>query len=93
MNVLIPRNTPIPVTKEATYYTVQDNQTSIDVPVFEGERKMAVDNREVDEFTLFGFEQMPAGEAKMMVRFELDENSILTVTAFDVKNKDNMKSV
>ena len=54
---------------------------------------MAIDNREVDEFTLFGFEQMPAGEAKMMVRFELDENSILTVTAFDVKNKDNMKSV
>lgn len=87
MSVLIPRNTSIPSKKEETYYTVVDNQKAMGVKCFEGERKFASENHQIGDFKLTDLDPKPAGQAKMVVRFEIDSNSILTVTAFDVENE------
>jgi len=81
MDVLIPRGTAIPVTKTKTYSTVRDGQTAVMNKVYEGERKLAGENRLLGQFELSGFPAMPRGEAQIEVTLDVDENGILAVSA------------
>ncbi len=84
MTVLIERNTAIPCTKKETFSTAVDNQTAVTVSVFQGERKMARDNRLLGQFNLEGIPAARRGEPKIEVSFDIDANGILNVTAKDV---------
>jgi len=81
MEVIIPRNTAIPTKKTANFVTEADNQDSVDVMIFEGERPMIKDNHRLGKFVLSGIPPKPAGEAELDVTFEIDSNGILTVEA------------
>ena len=89
MNILVPRNTIIPTTKKRLYTTDSDYDTSVIIKVFEGERKMTKDNFLVGEFELEGIESTVRGLSKIEVKFNIDINGIITVTAEDITNKDN----
>ncbi|CAM9447976.1 unnamed protein product [Choristocarpus tenellus] len=83
MSVLIKRNTTIPCRKSRTYTTVEDYQTSIDVVVYEGERRSVDTCNKLGEFTITGVERAKQGEPKVEVTFALDANGILAVSALD----------
>jgi len=85
MSVIIPRNTPIPVSKTQTYSTTENFQTSVDVVVFEGERMKSDENHELGQFTINGIERAKKGEAKVDVTFSIDSNGMLLVEAVDQK--------
>jgi heat shock protein 1/8 len=97
MNILVPRNTIIPTTKKRLYTTDSDYETSVVIKVFEGERKMTKDNFLVGEFELEGIESTVRGLAKIEVKFNIDINGIITVTAEDITDKEhsstNKKSI
>jgi len=82
---LIPRNTTIPAKKSETFSTAADNQSAVDIMVFQGERKMAKDNRLLGNFRLEGIEPAPRGMPQIEVTFDIDANGILKVTAKDKK--------
>jgi len=84
MTVMIERNTTIPVRKTETYSTAADNQTAVDIHVLQGERPMARDNRLLGEFNLEGLPPAPRGVPQIEVRFDIDQNGILNVTAKDL---------
>jgi heat shock 70kDa protein 1/2/6/8 len=81
--VVVPRNTPIPTNKSRTFTTVEDNQTTVTFPVYEGERTQCRDNRLLGEFELNGIPPMPRGQAELVTTFEVDANGLLKVTALD----------
>ncbi|KZO95214.1 heat shock protein 70 [Calocera viscosa TUFC12733] len=81
--VVVPRNTPIPTNKSRTFTTVEDNQTTVTFPVYEGERTQCRDNRLLGEFELTGIPPMPRGQAELVTTFEVDANGLLKVTALD----------
>jgi len=81
---IIPRNTPIPITKAAEFTTYQDGQTAIKIHVVQGEREMVNDCRSLATFTLRGIPPLKAGEAKVQVVFALDGDGILMVRAKDL---------
>ncbi len=83
MTTLIERNTTIPVTKAETFSTAADNQTAVTVRVFQGERPMATDNRLLDQFNLEGLPPAPRGVPQIEVKFDIDVNGILSVSAKD----------
>ena len=83
MTVLVERNTTIPTTKTESFSTAADNQPAVTVRVFQGERKMASDNRLLDEFTLDGITAAPRGVPQIEVKFDIDVNGILSVSARD----------
>jgi molecular chaperone DnaK len=83
--VQIPRNTTIPAKKSETFSTAVDSQTAVDIMVFQGERKMAKDNRLLGQFRLDGIDPAPRGMPQIEVTFDIDANGILTVTAKDKK--------
>jgi molecular chaperone DnaK len=83
MTVLIPRNTTIPTKKAETFSTAADNQTSVEVKVFQGERPMALDNRLLGKFGLEGIPVAPRGVPQIEVTFDIDANGILNVAAKD----------
>ena len=83
MTPMIPRNTSIPTKKTETFTTAADNQPSVDVKVFQGERPIANDNKKIGEFHLDGILPAPQGAPKIEVTFDLDANGILNVTAKD----------
>lgn len=85
MTVMIPRNTTIPVKKSEIFSTAQDNQTSVDVEVLQGERKLSKDNKKLGNFRLEGIESAPRGMPQIEVTFEIDANGILAVTGKDKK--------
>jgi molecular chaperone DnaK len=81
--VLIPRNTTIPTKKSETFSTAEDNQTTVEIHVLQGERQMAVDNRTIGKFQLTGIPPAPRGMPQVEVGFDIDANGILHVTAKD----------
>ncbi len=83
MTVMIPRNTTIPVRKEETYSTADDNQTKVEIHVLQGERAEAKDNRTLGRFSLDGIPPAPRGVPKIKVTFDIDANGILSVSARD----------
>jgi len=86
-SIIIPRNTQVPCTKESTYTTTENYQEAIDVRVFEGERPCTDGNHLLGEFVVTGIERAKQGEAQVVVRFALDANGVLNVTAMDKKTK------
>lgn len=84
MTALIERNTTIPAEKKNTFSTAADNQTAVTVRVFQGERKMATQNRLLGEFNLDGIPPAPRGVPQIEVKFDIDQNGILKVSAKDL---------
>jgi len=83
MTKMIERNTTIPVQRKEVYSTADDNQTSVDIYVYQGERPMARDNKALGNFRLEGISPAPRGIPKVEVTFDIDANGILHVTAKD----------
>jgi molecular chaperone DnaK len=83
MNVLIPKNTTIPTSKEQTYSTAADNQTGVTIKVYQGERPIAGQNRMLGSFDLMGIPPAPRGVPQIEVKFDIDANGILKVSAKD----------
>jgi molecular chaperone DnaK len=81
--VLIPRNTTIPTRKTETFSTADDNQTTVEIHVLQGERELARDNRTIGKFTLTGIPPAPRGMPQVEVTFDIDANGILHVSAKD----------
>jgi molecular chaperone DnaK len=81
--VLIPRNTTIPTKKSETFSTAEDNQTTVEIHVLQGERQMAQDNRTIGKFQLTGIPPAPRGMPQVEVGFDIDANGILHVAARD----------
>ncbi len=81
---LVEKNTTIPTEKKQVFSTAADNQTGVTVKVFQGERKMASDNRLLGEFDLSGIPPAPRGVPKIEVKFDIDANGILNVSAKDL---------
>jgi molecular chaperone DnaK len=84
MSTIISRNTTIPTKAQESYTTFADNQTGVEVNVYQGERDMVKDNRHLASFTLKGIPPLPAGAAKVDVNFLIDADGILHVTAKEV---------
>lgn len=83
MKKLIPRNTTIPVRRSDIFSTSENNQTSVEVHVLQGEREMSSDNKSLGRFKLVGIPPAPRGVPQVLVSFDIDANGILQVSAMD----------
>jgi molecular chaperone DnaK len=83
MTKLVERNTTIPTRKSEVFSTADDNQTAVDIYVFQGERPMARDNKLLGNFRLDGIAPASRGQPKIEVTFDIDANGIMNVTARD----------
>jgi len=81
---LVERNTTIPTERKQTFSTAEDNQMAVTVRVFQGERPMASDNRLLGQFNLEGIPPAPRGVPQIEVKFDIDQNGILNVSAKDI---------
>ncbi|MGB9824208.1 MAG: molecular chaperone DnaK [Candidatus Hydrothermia bacterium] len=82
-DVVIPRNTTIPTKKSKIYTTAEDNQTSVLIKVYQGERTIASENRLLGQFELTGIPPAPRGLPQIEVTFDIDADGILHVSAVD----------
>ena len=80
---IINRNTTIPTKKSQVFSTAADNQTTVTIKVFQGEREMAADNKVLGSFDLSGIPMAPRGVPQVEVIFDIDANGIVHVTAHD----------
>lgn len=85
MTALVERNTTVPAEKKNVFSTAADNQTAVTVRVFQGERKMANANRLLAEFNLEDIPPSPRGVPQIEVKFDIDQNGILSVSAKELK--------
>ncbi|HMA01508.1 MAG: molecular chaperone DnaK [Gemmatimonas sp.] len=81
--VLIPRNTTIPTKKSEVFSTAEDNQTTVEIHVLQGERELASGNKTIGKFQLTGIPPAQRGTPQVEVTFDIDANGILHVTAKD----------
>ena len=81
---LIDRNTTIPTRKSQVFSTAEDGQTAVTIRVFQGEREMAADNKTLGRFSLTGIAPAPRGIPQIEVKFDIDANGIVHVTAKDL---------
>jgi len=81
---LVERNTTVPTERKQVFSTAADNQTAVTVSVFQGERPMARDNRLLGQFNLEGIPPSPRGTPQIEVKFDIDANGILSVSAKDL---------
>ncbi|KAK2664567.1 hypothetical protein Ddye_003141 [Dipteronia dyeriana] len=83
MTKIIPRNTTLPTSKSEVFSTAADGQTSVEINVLQGEREFVRDNKSVGSFRLDGIPPAPRGVPQIEVKFDIDANGILSVTAID----------
>ena len=83
MTKIIPRNTRIPTKKSQVFSTAADNQTTVTIRVFQGEREMANDNKVLGSFDLSGIPMAPRGVPQIEVSFDIDANGIAHVSALE----------
>lgn len=88
---IIERNTTIPTSKSQIFTTAADNQTSVDIHVLQGERKMAADNVTLGRFQLTGIPPAPRGVPQIEVTFDIDVNGIVHVSAKDLATNKEQK--
>ncbi len=86
MDVLIPRNSKVPVKAARQYTTQKDGQSGMRISVYQGERDLVKDNRKLAEFNLTGIPAMPAGLAKVEVSFLINADGILSVRAKELRS-------
>ena len=84
MTPLVPRNTTIPVSKSQVFSTAENNQTAVDIQVLQGERPMASDNKTLGNFQLTNLPPARRGVPQIEVKFDIDANGIVNVTAKDL---------
>lgn len=82
--VIIPRNTTIPTSKSQIFTTAADGQTTVEIHVLQGERPMAADNKTLGRFLLTGIPPAPRGVPQIEVKFDIDVNGIVHVSAKDL---------
>jgi molecular chaperone HscA len=87
MDVIIPRNSKIPVKASRTYTTSKDGQAQLKISVFQGERDLVIDNRLLDSFLLKGIPAMPAHFPKIEIQFLINADGILRVTAKELRSQ------
>ncbi|KAI3445575.1 hypothetical protein Pfo_002240 [Paulownia fortunei] len=83
MTKIIPRNTTLPTSKSEVFSTAADGQTSVEINVLQGEREFVRDNKSLGSFRLDGIPPAPRGVPQIEVKFDIDANGILSVTAID----------
>jgi len=88
---IIERNTTIPTTKSQIFSTAADNQTSVDIHVLQGEREMAAYNKTLGRFQLTGIPPAPRGVPQIEVKFDIDVNGIVHVSARDLATGNEQK--
>ncbi|MDE1861432.1 MAG: molecular chaperone DnaK [Thaumarchaeota archaeon] len=88
---IIDRNTTIPTSKSKTFTTAADNQTAVTIHIVQGERSMASDNVSLGSFNLSGIPPAPRGIPQIEVKFDIDANGILNVTAKDLATQKEAK--
>ncbi|MFQ6025675.1 MAG: Hsp70 family protein, partial [Nitrosopumilaceae archaeon] len=88
---LIERNTTIPTSKTKVFTTAADNQTAVTIHVVQGERPMAADNVSLGSFNLTGIPPAPRGIPQIEVKFDIDANGIINVTAKDLGTQKEAK--
>ena len=93
MDIIIPRGTIIPIKKNKKYTTDTDNVDSIDIKIFEGERKLTKDNFLIGDFNLTGIEKQKRGIPEFQITFEIDADNIIKISAEDLKNPLNKKVI
>ena len=86
MDVLLPRNSKIPTKTSRQYTTQKDAQSGINISVYQGERDLVKDNRQLGSFTLTGIPAMPAGLPKVEVSFLINADGILQVSAKELRS-------
>ena len=84
MTVLIPRNTTIPASKSQVFSTAADNQPAVDIHILQGERPMVQDNKTLGRFQLGNIPPAPRGGPQIEVKFDIDANGIVNVSAKDL---------
>jgi len=87
MTTLIPANTTIPTSKTQVFTTAVDNQPAVSIVVLQGERPMSKDNKTIGRFDLDGIAPAPRGVPQIEVKFDIDANGILSVSATDLATK------
>jgi molecular chaperone DnaK len=89
---IINANTTIPVSRSLIFSTVEDNQTEVDIQIFQGEREVAEENKSLGKFTLLAIKPAPRGVPRVEVTFNINVNGMLKVAAMDLSSK-NKKEI